>query len=354
MSKKILFITVDTTGGGAERMMFNIIGSLRPEHDIRLLITSSQSSQGLCPRPLSSKNLNKKHASSALFSIISEVRDFKPDYIFTTSSSIGYMAIIAKYMMLKHKPRVFIRCAVPPSEVYHKSLKPRLLNFIIKTTYNKADLIIAQTNYMRQDLIDSFQLCPQKVKTIRNIVDTSYINKKASGTCPTEYNKNTYNIVAAGALYSVKGFDLLIDALSLIKGQHQNINLYIIGDERYETGYKSFLQSLIDKQGLTQRAFLLGHKSNPYPYICHADLLVMSSRKEGYPNVVLEALFLNTPVVATDCVDWKDVIFSGINGYVVPRNNVSAIANAIALSYDTRFDMKAHRISNFDYNGLFI
>lgn len=129
---KILFVTVDTTGGGAERMMFNIIRSLDSSKQVRLLITSDQT----CPKEVSGsiecKSLGKKHASTALLDIIKDVRSYKPDYLFTTSSSIGYMLVASKYLMNGHRPKVVIRCAVPPSEVYFKSLKSKLLRNIIK------------------------------------------------------------------------------------------------------------------------------------------------------------------------------------------------------------------------------
>ena len=67
---------------------------------------------------------------------------------------------------------------------------------------------------------------------------------------------------------------------------------------------------------------MLNKPVNPYPYFKKANLFVMSSRKEGYPNVVLEALTLGVPVVATDVVDWTGVIKDGKNGYIAKKNNV--------------------------------
>lgn len=351
---KILFVTVDTTGGGAERMMFNIIGTLRPECEIRLLVTTDEPVPAEAPNNFTLRNLNKKHASSALWQIISEVHSFKPDYLFTTSSSIGYMLVLAKMTMPpKYKPKVFIRCAVPPSEVYSRSIKSKVLRYLISLTYRGADCIIAQTEFMRQDLIKSYKLPPSKVRHIRNIVDTKLLETKSCDFSPVEYSNSDFNIIAAGALYSVKGFDILIKAFEKSDYRRHNARLYIIGKERYEYGYENYLRGLIRELRLDDYVFLLGHKTNPYPYIKNADLLVMSSRKEGFPNVVLEALTLGTPVVATNCVDWSHVIECGRNGYVIPRNDVGALADAIGNAMELPLDIDIVKISNYDYNQLF-
>lgn len=96
-------------------------------------------------------------------------------------------------------------------------------------------------------------------------------------------------------------------------------------------------QSLIDKNGLHENVILMGHKPNPYPYIKASDLFIMSSRTEGFPNVVLEALTLGIPVVASNCVDFKGIIYEGINGYVVEKNNIESLRIGLKKSVDNLF-----------------
>lgn len=206
---------------------------------------------------------------------------------------------------------------------------------------------------MRQDLISSYSLSNEKVQHIRNIIDTELLDSRSVEYFPTEYTDENFNIIAAGALYSVKGFDLLIKAFSSIDYKNRNARLYIIGKERYEQGYEEYLKSLIAECGLSDYVFLLGHKTNPYPYIKNADLLVMSSRKEGFPNVVLEALYLGTPVLASDCVDWTNIVTNGVNGYVTKKDNVNTIKDYLEKCFSANFDMNACRLENYDYNQLF-
>lgn len=349
---RVLFVSASTRGGGAERMLFNIIRSLDEKHQARLFITSDQTVPEVYSSYIEAINANKKHAISAFFKLLGYLKRFKPRHVFTTSSNIGYLLVIAK-KLLRAKFKIYIRCAVPPSEIYQRDIKTRLLSRIITMTYNSADMIIAQTDYSRKDLIKAYKLQPNKVQTIRNIVDHSFIASQAACGSAPELKTGNFNIIAVGALYSIKGFDILIEATTPLLREDQHRHLYIIGEERYEVGYRQILQQMIDDRDLSNQIHLLGHKQNPYPYMKAADLLVMSSRKEGFPNVVLEALSLGTPVVATDVVDFTDVIIEGVNGYVVSKSDSNSLCNGITKALATSFDTTSISINNFNYNILF-
>lgn len=349
---KVLFATASTCGGGAERMLFNIIRSLDSNHTKHLFVTSNDEVPEVYKDDVETIYARKKHAIQSFPLLLKKLRSFKPHYVFTTSSNVGYMLVLAK-KILGAKFSVFIRCAVPPSEIYSSGFKSKILRKVIRMTYNSADMIISQSEKMRADLIDSYSLRPAKVKTIRNIIDKGFIKEQAQKNVASEISPDNYNIVAAGALYSVKGFDILIDAIApLLKDS--NKHLYILGEERYEKGYREFLQNKIDRLGVTPNIHLLGHKTNPYPYLAMADLFVMSSRKEGYPNVVLESLALGAPVVATNVVDFSGVIIDGLNGFTVQKESVEELRSGIEKAFHTEFNLTKHSIDNFDYNTLFI
>lgn len=349
---KIFFVTASTSGGGAERMLFNIINSLNDSFDKKIIITSNDiPPKGLFTCPIF--YLKKKHAICSFLQMYNILKKEKPDYLFTTSSNIGYLLIFIKILLLC-RTKVIIRCAVTPSEIYVSSKKDFILKYIIKYTYNLSDLVIAQTDYMKKDLINTYKIKSNKVKTIRNIIDKHNLNYLSNLYKPCEFDNSNYNIIAAGALYSVKGFDILINAIAPILKNKNHIQLYILGNERYEKGYKNYLQRLIDENGVHSKIHLLGYRENPYPYYKEADLFIMSSRKEGFPNVVLEALYLGTPVIASDCVDFTNIIFQSVNGYVVEKNNVDSLRRGIELALNTDFDVYKNPIKNFDYNLLFV
>src|SRR5690606_10233331 len=168
-----------------------------------------------------------------------------------------------------------------------------------------------------------------------------------------EYNH--YNIVEQGSLDDIKRFNLLKEAIHILvlKGM-TDIKLYINGDNR-ESGidYKKYLFELIHQKALTGYVNLLGFKSNPYPYLLRCDGFVLSSRKEGFPNVVLEALVLNRPCLVTNCVDFKGIIDDGVNGLIVEKNSASELARGIEVLREKALKGRDMKFENFDYNKWF-
>lgn len=353
MKNRIFFVTASVTGGGAENMLLNIINSLSTEENELSLVN-------LCKgdRPTKLKKdvrylcYNKVTTKGGFIRLMKDINKDKPNFLFTTSSTVGYLLILLK-KILRARFKVYIRVAVPPSESVLKDIKSSILKEINKICYKKADLIIAQTEYMKLDLEKNFNLKKNKIKVIRNIVDNKSINERSSFFVPKELKSKNYNIISVGALYSVKGFDLLIHSLANICNSLPNIRLYILGEERYEIGYKKKLQKMINDYKLEGQIFLLGQKENPYPYFANADLSVMCSKHEGYPNVVLEALSLQTPVVVTDVVDFSEIINED-NGVIVERNNIESLTKGILKAFRTlNKPIKKVEIENFDYNQLF-
>lgn len=352
MKHRILFVGTSVSGGGAERVFINIINSLDlSKYEIKVFYTCASEKCNIAPLiPIAFAD--KPHMREALRQLCLLIKKFQPYSVFTSHGTIAYMLPIVRFMT-RINFKIYTRVAVTPSEIYETSIKGKLLHYIYPLLYKKMDMVIAQTEYMRQDIIKNYGLSPQKVKVIFNLIDKDYVSAQSQRPIVENISKSEFNIIAVGALYSVKGFDILIEAVTpLIKSDH-NIKVRILGEERYEAGYRNYLQSLIDKKGLHENIILMGHKPNPYPYIKASDLFIMSSRTEGFPNVVLEALTLCIPVVACNCVDFKGIIYEGINGYVVEKNNIESLRIGLKKALTTSFDMSANCINNFNYNTLF-
>lgn len=352
MSKiRVLFITPFTTGGGAARNMFNIIRQIAASHDVRLLVTSNETVPTEYEALVPWRIVGSTSVSGACKDIICEIKEFNPDYIFATSMNVGLSASVCR-VILRKSCKVIARCPVTPCEEHHKSLKNALLKYALRIGGRLIDLVIAQTEFMRKDLISTYRLSPSKVRHIPNIIDIEHVQTMSTNGEATEFDSNFYNILAVGALYSVKGFDLLIEAMSSLINDNKSLRLYIIGEERYETGYKKFLQNKIAEAGLRDSIFLLGGRDNPFPYYKAADLFVMSSRKEGFPNVVLESIALKTPVVATNVVDFSNVIIPGRNGFIVNKNSSKSLEDGIKKAISYNWDM-SDDWKNYDYTDLF-
>jgi glycosyltransferase involved in cell wall biosynthesis len=135
-------------------------------------------------------------------------------------------------------------------------------------------------------------------------------------------------LIAIGRLEQQKDYPTMIKAFAEVR-QAQPARLLILGEGRDRIS----LEKLIKEYGLDQDVSLPGFVSNPYAYLSRADLFVLSSRWEGLPTVLIEALCCGTQVVSTDCPSGpREILKDGKYGRLTPVGDVGALAAAINLS----------------------
>lgn len=153
-------------------------------------------------------------------------------------------------------------------------------------------------------------------------------------------------IVQIGGGFDVKGQDILIKAFAQI--ENKDIKLALLGTNRYKE-----LDILIDKYNLLNRVIYLGFKTNPYPYIKNAKLLVLSSRREGLPRAVVESLVLGVPVVSTNCETGPKEILTGVlKNYLVDVDDYKNLAKKIDKALEFYPNIENKYIDKFDKNTI--
>lgn len=137
----------------------------------------------------------------------------------------------------------------------------------------------------------------------------------------------SHTVVAMGRLVRQKGFDILIEAFSRCAGKHRDWSLVILG----EGPERASLQASAANLGIADRVRLAGQCQEPAVILKGADFFVLSSRYEGFPNALLEAMACELPVVSTDCSGGgpRDIIRDGVDGILVPPEDVAALAGAM-------------------------
>ncbi len=133
-------------------------------------------------------------------------------------------------------------------------------------------------------------------------------------------------LLAVGRLHGQKGFDLLVSAFSSLANKYFDWDLVVLGEGKQ----RDSLERQAALEGLESRVFFPGRAGNVADWYMSADLYVMSSRYEGFPNTLIEALAYGVPVVSFDCETGpRDIVRDGIDGFLVPPGDVTSLARAL-------------------------
>jgi glycosyltransferase involved in cell wall biosynthesis len=190
--------------------------------------------------------------------------------------------------------------------------------------YPRFDAVVCQSRYMQTDLVENHGVPREKTVVINNPVDLERVTRALPPRRPPREVGSKLRLVAAGRFTQEKGYDLLIEALALLRDME--ISLCILGDGPLVPDVKRRIAEL----GLERAVTLAGFQSNPFRWFAEADAFVLSSRYEGFPNVVLEALACGIGVIATPAIGGTPEILDGMAGCVL-ASAVSAPALAEAI-----------------------
>ncbi|AYY83716.1 glycosyltransferase [Chryseobacterium indologenes] len=183
----------------------------------------------------------------------------------------------------------------------------------------KFDRILVISNKLKEEMQKLAASDKEKQSVIRifNPIDREDTLQKAnmeikdfpfSGELPT--------FITIGTVYPQKGYDRLLDVHKKLMDEGLKHQIIIIGD-----GFDfENIQSKLNQLGVQETVKMLGFRSNPYPYLKQSDFYVMSSRHEGFPTIIAEALILNKPVVSTDVSGIKDLLQDGKLGIITPNS----------------------------------
>ena len=262
------------------------------------------------------------------------VRRFRPHIVVTATKSMNVAARFSLMLAGRRRPAWVVREGNNTGAMIdHESTAGfvrALQNFAVRTSYRRADRVVAISDGVGAALASRFGIEQSRVSTIYNAVDVSTVRARAEE--PVGNLPNQPFIVAAGRLVSQKGFDLLIRAVAARLAERP-ISLVIVG----EGSERSALDRLTRGLGLEGRVHLPGFVENPWGYFARAAAFVCSSRWEGFGNVIVEAMACGVPVVSTDC-DYgpREIVRPGESGLLVPVENVEALATAIESIVDDR------------------
>ena len=331
--KRLLFLAPSMGGGGAERFLSILMRHMdrnRFQLTMGLVKKTGPFLEDL-PRDIDVVDLKAGRVRYALSRIIRMVRKNRPDAVFSTLGHLNVATILIRPLMPRGT-KIIIRETNIPSINIKQSPFTNLLPFFYRMLYNRFDKVICQSQDMLNDLVTNFGFRRDNGIVINNPVDLESIDKKIHGS-KNLLPPGVFNILAAGKLKYQKGFDLLLKSMDRV--QRVDWHLTILGQGPEEQRLKKKAHELCLSKMVTFRGFV----ENPYTFMSQADLFVLSSRFEGFPNVVLEAMACGTPVVAFECPGGiNEIIDDGVNGWKVRPEDTRALTRAIETAMETLLD----------------
>ena len=216
--------------------------------------------------------------------------------------------------------------------------------------WNNFDYIVSISQECTDAFVKMYPSLKEKIILVENIRAPKFINKMANEECEDMVDSDDIKLLTVGRLCYPKAIDNAIKAMKVLRDKGiNNVKWYVVGYGPDE----AMLKELIKENKLEDRFFLLGKKTNPYPYMKKCDIYIQPSRYEGKAVTVLEAQMLGKPVLITNYPTAKSQIKHNVDGYITDLS-VNGIANGIEkLINDVNLRRKLEKnTKEFDYSNV--
>ncbi|HOL13815.1 MAG TPA: glycosyltransferase [Bacillota bacterium] len=340
-------------GGGAERVMANIAKGLSNNGlkvDFVLAKAEGPYLESL-PNSIHVIDLKRERTKETIVPLSRYLKERKPEVLISALHQANLAAILAN-SLASFKGRIFISVHSQMSKEieYTKGLNRTLVPFLAKIFYPKAEKIICVSYGIAKELINTYHLPKDKVQVIYNPVVTADIFEKAEKPIDHPWFQlgQPPVILGAGRLTPAKDFGTLIKAFDIVR-KVRPARLLILG----EGPERENLEGLIKDLNLENDVAMPGFVENPYKYMKSSAVFVLSSRWEGLPTVLIEALAVGVPVVSTNCPSGPaEILENGKWGRLVPVGDPKALADAIIEAMDDERGKGIERAKDFSLDKI--
>jgi glycosyltransferase involved in cell wall biosynthesis len=349
---KVWFVLSRFDNGGLERVVVNIVRLFTSRGLLTEVVVGEDRKIIKKSDDVPIFELPGSFALLKLFFLLSKILKEKPSHIFTTSNDYAcFILTIKKLFLLKCKVIVTQHLSVSEPIVKSKGLKKiklNLISWLMRLTYRYSDKVVAVSEGVRQDLVNSIGLDVELIEVIYNpVIDKCFYEKlnEAVYVDSTVFSKPT--VVFVGRLSTEKRLDLIFLAMEMLDSKI-DANLLVVGSGPLFDEYEQHIAS----KGFDHKWKLLGFVENPLPIIKRASVLVLASDFEGLPTVLIEALGCGAQIVSTNCpAGPSEILHGGKYGQLIPVGDVEALVNAIEKSLNGNFYVEPTDL--FDQASLF-
>jgi glycosyltransferase involved in cell wall biosynthesis len=330
MSETIAIFMPSLAGGGAERVMINLANTMtRSGYKVELILFSASGPNAKqLDKNIQIIDLKTSGAIASLPKLTSYLKEYQPKALI---SALAHCNVVAAYV--KKRSGITTRVvgvdhnvySLPQDANFKLRFRQLALRIAMRRTYPLLDHVVAVSQGIADSLKNDVGIT-RNIEVIYNPVLSDDTFQKANQRIEHPwFNQDIPVILGVGRLEKRKDFPNLIRAFALLRHQRP-ARLMILG----EGEDRGLIESLIQELALGDDVCLPGFVDNPYAYMKRADVFVLSSIFEGLPTVLIEAMALGTPVVATDCKSGpREILEAAAYGNLVPIQNPEALAKAI-------------------------
>lgn len=334
-NRKIAIFVSFSGSGGVERMVLNLakgLVDLGADIDMIPVRTESTHLENL-PPSVRIIEFGASHTLGSLPALVRYLKSERPDALLAAKDRANTTAVLAR-RLAGVPTRLVLRMGTTVSAAMagRHLVKERAWYLRMRMLYPSADAVVAVSRGVAKDLEKNAGLSPSLLRVIPNPVITPELlsmSEEPSGH-PWFREGAVPVLLAVGRLTRQKDFPTLLRAFALVR-KSRPCRIIILGEGRD----RASLESLAAQLGIRDDLAMPGFVQNPYAYMSRAALFVLSSRWEGSPNVLTEALALGTPVVSTNCPSGpEEILDHGRFGPLVPMGDSEAMAHAILTTLD--------------------
>ncbi len=333
---KILFFIPRLSAGGAEKVLRTLVNNMdKRKFDITVHTMEEDDAKKYLVPEIHYKAINKcktsigKKVYQYWIRLCAELKILYPLYIKDNYDievaylECGATKIISSSTNKEAVKLAWVHCDLAKKEGFSDNIEKS------KKYYEKFDKVVCVSEDVRKSFLELVGDKPEAI-VLHNVNDEEEIIAKSKEFNVEKKGNGYKTLVAVGRLTYQKGFDRLLEACNLLKKNGDNVELLILG----EGEERNNLERIIEELELSKEVKLLGFQENPYPYIKAADVVVCSSRYEGFSTVLTEALILGKSVVTTPCTGMEEILGNSEYG-VITEDSSEGLAEGIRKVIET-------------------
>jgi glycosyltransferase involved in cell wall biosynthesis len=319
-------------GGGAERAALRMLGELPRDRYEPTLYLFAREGPYLNEVGADVRLVSPDRSAGRAGRFLALRRFLAAERFDAVVSFLSYFIVYAACRTASRNTKYVISQQTPVSAFlqdadYHwrRPTDRKLFEAVARAIYPRADLIAASSQGVADDLVSNFGVRRDRAVVVHNPVDGVEVERQSREALDPAFEPDGRPIVmTAGRLADAKNLPLLVAALAQL-AERRPFRAWILGQGELEPQLRGWLA----ERNLQDRVQLLGFQANPWKYMARADVFVLTSRYEGFGNVLIEAMASGVPVVAAASSGTREIIQHERNGLLVERHEPADVAAAI-------------------------